>query len=168
MLVLYIIFQHVFPSHVEIVALQRPFITPFSTKMLNIFLLSHWHWFEERNSMYVMCDNISRFDVHLVKSCTLLDSWNCQTSTTLPSFLSTKGGCHLYKRTTKGVVNRGWYTRYCIQCHIILYVTLVTFLVTLLMNKFTSVIIPTYIFVEYFRIWYILHAYIFVMKKCHE
>ena len=33
-----------------------------------------------------------------------------------------------------------WYTKYDIQCHVVFYVTMVTFGMTLLMNKFTNII----------------------------
>ena len=36
------------------------------------------------------------------------------------------------------------YTKYCIRCHMALYATLVTFLMTLLIDEFTSHVIPIY------------------------
>ena len=47
------------------------------------------------------------------------------------------------------------YTQYCIQCHMVFYVTVVTSPMTLFMNKFTSIVIPTYSYFVHF--WYILH-----------
>lgn len=36
------------------------------------------------------------------------------------------------------------YTKYDVLCHTAFYVNTVTFLVTLSMNKFTNVVVPTY------------------------
>lgn len=38
----------------------------------------------------------------------------------------------------------GWGTKYCIQCRMIVLVIVVTFLITLPVNKFTNTTIPNY------------------------
>ena len=50
----------------------------------------------------------------------------------------------------------------------VIYVTVVTFLMPLLMNKFLSVVIPHLVLLERTKVWYILHPIIFVMKSLHE
>ena len=50
----------------------------------------------------------------------------------------------------------------------VIYVTVVTFLMPLLMNKFPSVVIPHLVLLERTKVWYILHTIIFVMKSLHE
>ena len=44
-------------------------------------------------------------------------------------------------------INIGYHTKYCSWCHIVLYVTVITFLTTHLIYDITSIVIPTYIFV---------------------
>ena len=53
------------------------------------------------------------------------------------------------------------YTKYCIYCHMVFNAIVVTFLMTLIGNKFIIIVIPT------LQVWYILHPNNFVMKCCH-
>jgi hypothetical protein len=82
---------------------------------------------------------------------------------------------HLWHLHQKGIQTKvKIYTLYCVWCHMVFHVTMVTFLITLLMNKFTSTVmngrnlneIPIPIFETKFDIF--LYPNNSVRKYCHD
>ena len=60
------------------------------------------------------------------------------------------------------------YTKCFLLCDMVFYVIVVTFLMTLLVEKFTNIFISTYYwFIRFFCFLHVLHPNIFVMKDCH-
>lgn len=70
-------------------------------------------------------------------------------------------------------LNYSYYTKYCVKCHMIFHAIMITFLMTLLMNKSTNAFMDDWNFDEIHanyssKLWYILNPHIFVMKYYHE
>ena len=75
------------------------------------------------------------------------------------------GGWH--QMSTKLFLRMNHYNKYCILCHMVFYATMLSFLMTLLTNKFTNtIVILTYFYFIHF--WYIMHPNFYVTKHFHK